>query len=100
MGMFVRALTYMLSHGADGMRQASEDAVLSANYIRAGLKDLMSQPYGGPKGDRPCMHEVLFDDSLAQGYRRHHARLRQGDDRRGLSPDDHVLSRWLCMARC
>ena len=59
MGMFVRALTYMLSHGADGMRQASEDAVLSANYVRAGLRDLMSQPFG----DKACMHEVLFDDS-------------------------------------
>ena len=33
MGMFVRALTYMLAHGADGMRQASEDAVLNANYV-------------------------------------------------------------------
>jgi glycine dehydrogenase subunit 2 len=59
MGMFTRALSYMLSHGADGMRQASEDAVLSANYIRAGLRDVMSQPFG----DKPCMHEVLFDDS-------------------------------------
>jgi len=58
MGMFVRALTYMLSHGADGMRQASEDAVLSANYVRAELRDLFSQPFG----DKPCMHEVLFDD--------------------------------------
>ena len=63
MGMFVRALSYMLSHGSDGMRQASEDAVLNANYIRAGLRDLMSQPFGGPTGDRPCMHEVLFDDA-------------------------------------
>jgi glycine dehydrogenase subunit 2 len=59
MGMFVRALTYMASHGADGLRQASEDAVLNANYIRAGLSDLMSQPFG----DQPCMHEVLFDDA-------------------------------------
>ena len=59
MGMFVRALTYMLSHGSDGMRQASEDAVLSANYIRAGLRDLMSQPFG----DQACMHEVLFNDT-------------------------------------
>ena len=33
MGMFTRALTYMLSHGRDGVRQASEDAVLSANYM-------------------------------------------------------------------
>jgi glycine dehydrogenase subunit 2 len=59
MGMYVRALSYMLSHGADGMRQASEDAVLNANYVRAGLADLMSLPFG----DKPCMHEVLFDDA-------------------------------------
>ena len=39
MGMFVRALAYMLSHGADGVRQASEDAVLYANYMRARLHD-------------------------------------------------------------
>ncbi|MGO8844937.1 MAG: aminomethyl-transferring glycine dehydrogenase subunit GcvPB [Methylocella sp.] len=59
MGMFVRAFAYMLSHGADGLRQAADDAVLNANYVRAGLKDLMSEPFG----DRPCMHEVLFDES-------------------------------------
>lgn len=59
MGMFVRALAYMLSHGSDGMRQASEDAVLSANYIRAGLCDLMSLPFP----DHPSMHEALFDDA-------------------------------------
>ena len=87
MGMFVRALAYMLSHGRDGVRQASEDAVLSANYILASLKDVMSAPFG----DGPCMHEALFDDQLPRRHRRHHARLRQGDDRRGLSPDDHVL---------
>ena len=49
---------FILSHGADGLRQASEDAVLSANYVRASLNDLMSAPFG----DRPCMHEALFDD--------------------------------------
>jgi glycine dehydrogenase subunit 2 len=59
MGMYVRALAYMLSHGADGLRRASEDAVLNANYVRAALADLMSLPYG----NRPCMHEVLFDDA-------------------------------------
>lgn len=63
MGMFVRALTYMLSHGADGIRQASEDAVLSANYILASLKDVMSAPFG----EGPCMHEALFDDSFLEG---------------------------------
>ncbi len=60
MGMFVRALTYMMSHGSNGMRQASEDAVLAANYVRAGLRDVMSQPFG----DQACMHEVLFDDKF------------------------------------
>jgi glycine dehydrogenase subunit 2 len=58
MGMFVRALAWMLSHGSDGMRQASEDAVLNANYVRAGLKDLMSVAFP----DHPSMHEALFDD--------------------------------------
>jgi glycine dehydrogenase subunit 2 len=58
MGMFVRALAYMLSLGADGLCQAAEDAVLSANYILASLKDVMSAPYEGP-----CMHEALFDDA-------------------------------------
>jgi len=53
----------MLSHGRDGVRQASEDAVLSANYILASLKDVMSAPFG----DGPCMHEALFDDSFLTG---------------------------------
>ena len=53
----------MLSHGANGMKQASEDAVLNANYIRAGLSDLLTQPFG----DQPCMHEVLFDDAWLKG---------------------------------
>lgn len=63
MGMFVRALAYMLSHGSDGMRLASEDAVLCANYVRASLADLFSQPFG----DKVCMHEVLFDDAFLKG---------------------------------
>ncbi len=60
MGMFVRTMAYMLSHGSDGMRQASEDAVLNANYLRARLRDVMTQPFG----DQICMHEVLFDDTF------------------------------------
>ena len=62
MGMFVRALAYMMSHGIDGLRQASEDAVLNANYVAAGLGDSMSLAYGGP-----CMHEALFDDGFLEG---------------------------------
>ena len=63
MGMYVRALSHMMSHGSDGLRQASEDAVLNANYVRTGLADLLSQPFG----DKPCMHEVLFDETWLKG---------------------------------
>jgi glycine dehydrogenase subunit 2 len=57
MGMFVRALAYMMSHGADGLRQVAEDAVLNANYLRVRLAGALTQSYSGA-----CMHEVLFDD--------------------------------------
>lgn len=62
MGMFVRALAYMMSHGADGLRQASGDAVLNANYIKARLQDVMSASFDGY-----CMHEALFDDRFLKG---------------------------------
>ncbi|MCC6468429.1 MAG: aminomethyl-transferring glycine dehydrogenase subunit GcvPB [Alphaproteobacteria bacterium] len=62
MGMFVRALAYMMSHGSDGMRQASEDAVLNANYVQARLGEVMTAPFPGP-----CMHEALFDDRFLNG---------------------------------
>ena len=63
MGMFVRALTYMLSHGADGLKQAAEDAVLNANYIQARLKHVMTPAFEGY-----CMHEALFSDAfVAEG---------------------------------
>jgi glycine dehydrogenase subunit 2 len=61
-GVFVRALSYMMSMGADGLRQASADAVLNANYLRARLQDVFSLSYDGP-----CMHEVLFDDRFLEG---------------------------------
>jgi len=56
-GMFVRALSYMLAHGGEGIRQASEDAVLNANYVLARLKDLYHVPFKGT-----CMHECLLTD--------------------------------------
>lgn len=65
MGMFVRALSYMMSHGADGLRQAAEDAVLNANYILARLKDRYNAPFAA---FGPCMHEALFDDSSIRAY--------------------------------
>ncbi|MXO94836.1 aminotransferase class V-fold PLP-dependent enzyme [Erythrobacter aquimaris] len=64
MGMFTRALTYMLSHGADGLKQVAEDAVLNANYVLRSLDDVLDAPFG-PSG--PCMHEALFsDDGFAE----------------------------------
>jgi glycine dehydrogenase subunit 2 len=56
-GMHVRALAYMYSHGADGLKQVSEDAVLNANYILSQLKDDYHVPFDGP-----CMHECLITD--------------------------------------
>jgi glycine dehydrogenase subunit 2 len=44
MGMFTRALTYILSHGADGLRQVAEDAVLNANYVLRNLEDVLDAP--------------------------------------------------------
>ena len=59
MGMFTRALAYMLSHGADGLKQAAEDAVLNANYVQARLKTTMTAAFDGY-----CMHEALFSDAF------------------------------------
>ncbi len=56
-GMHVRALSYMLSHGADGLKQVAEDAVLNANYILSQLKEDYHVPYAGP-----CMHECMITD--------------------------------------
>lgn len=64
--MFTRALTYILSHGADGLRQVAEDAVLNANYVLRSLDDVLDAPFGA---SGPCMHEALFSDSgLAEGF--------------------------------
>jgi glycine dehydrogenase subunit 2 len=66
MGMFTRALAYILSHGADGLRQVSEDAVLNANYILRSLEDVLEAPFAK---SGPCMHEALFSDNgLAEGF--------------------------------
>ena len=66
MGMFTRALAYILSHGADGLRQVSGDAVLNANYILRSLEDVLDAPFGAAG---PCMHEALFSDAgFAEGF--------------------------------
>jgi len=53
-GMFVRAYAYILRHGASGLRENSEHAVLNANYLRVKLRDVFVVPY-----DRINMHEFV-----------------------------------------
>ncbi|MBY0520389.1 MAG: aminomethyl-transferring glycine dehydrogenase subunit GcvPB, partial [Sphingomonas sp.] len=66
MGMFTRALSYILSHGADGLRQVAEDAVLNANYVLRSMEDVLDAPFAH---SGPCMHEALFSDNgMAEGF--------------------------------
>ncbi|MGH7922716.1 MAG: aminomethyl-transferring glycine dehydrogenase subunit GcvPB [Candidatus Dormibacteraceae bacterium] len=53
-GMLVRAYTYILAMGGDGLTQASKDAVLGANYLQSQVEGLLDVPYA-----RPCMHEFV-----------------------------------------
>ena len=64
MGMFTRALAYILSHGADGLKQIAEDAVLNANYVLRSLECVLDAPFA--KGG-PCMHEAIFSDKGFEG---------------------------------
>jgi glycine dehydrogenase subunit 2 len=66
MGMFTRALSYILSHGADGLKQVAEDSVLNANYLLRSLDDVLDAPFGF---SGPCMHEAIFSDKgFAEGF--------------------------------
>ncbi|HYE64102.1 MAG TPA: aminomethyl-transferring glycine dehydrogenase subunit GcvPB [Pyrinomonadaceae bacterium] len=56
-GMMVRALAYILTHGRDGLREATEAAVLNARYIAQGLAVDYDKPF-----QAPSMHEVVFTD--------------------------------------
>ncbi|HUG82700.1 MAG TPA: aminomethyl-transferring glycine dehydrogenase subunit GcvPB [Bryobacterales bacterium] len=57
-GVLLRALAYILAHGGDGLRNATIDAVMNANYIRKGIEDRYELPYTSPS-----MHECVFSDS-------------------------------------
>jgi len=57
-GVLVRALAYILAYGP-GVRQATEDAVLNANYIRKRLEGVFDLPYS-----LPSLHEVVFSDAI------------------------------------
>ena len=62
--VMVRALTYMVSTGADGLSDVAQDSVLSANYIYHKLKNHYFAPYFDAKTNPFCMHECLFSDKL------------------------------------
>ena len=59
-GMFVRAYTYIAMHGAEGLRQIAEYAVLNANYLRVRLNKAYTVPF-----DRICMHEFVAEGQWA-----------------------------------
>jgi glycine dehydrogenase subunit 2 len=55
-GIIVRAFTYIMMYGADGLPKIAEHAVLNANYLQAKLRDTYKIPY-----DRICMHEFVVE---------------------------------------
>ncbi len=57
-GVLVRAYAYLRAHGASGLREVSDDAVLAANYLKARLAGTFDLPY-----DRPCKHEFVASAS-------------------------------------
>ena len=56
-GMMVRAYAYLREMGAEGLKQATDFAVLNANYLRVRLGEVWHVPY-----ERICMHEVVISD--------------------------------------
>jgi glycine dehydrogenase subunit 2 len=65
-GMAVRSLAYIIAYGPEGLQQATADAVLNSNYVKAALKDLFDLPYAAPS-----LHECVFSDrrQAARGVR-------------------------------
>jgi glycine dehydrogenase subunit 2 len=53
-GVLVRAYAYIRAHGADGLGEVSDDAVLAANYLKSRLSGVLAVPF-----DRHCMHEFV-----------------------------------------
>jgi glycine cleavage system P protein (glycine dehydrogenase) subunit 2 len=56
-GVLVRALAYIMAHGGNGLRRATMDALLNANYIRK-----LIEPYYQIAYNAPSMHECVFSD--------------------------------------
>ena len=54
-GILIRAYTYILAHGKEGLAKISRMAILNANYLRARLEQVYELPY-----DHHCMHEFVL----------------------------------------
>lgn len=61
--VLLKALAYIKALGGEGLTQASRDAILSANYLRAGLDDSFVIPY-----NRTCMHEFVLSAINLKSY--------------------------------
>ena len=56
-GVLVRALAYIMAHGGDGLKRATQDALLNANYLRQLLEPHYKIAYHAPS-----MHECVFSN--------------------------------------
>jgi glycine cleavage system P protein (glycine dehydrogenase) subunit 2 len=65
-GVFVRSYAYMLSLGGDGLQEASETAVLNANYLLARMSEGRAGEYTPIAFDRRCMHEFVLSGAPAK----------------------------------
>ena len=64
--MFVRSYAYILSLGRDGLAEASESAVLNANYLLARLREGRAGKYLPLAFERRCMHEFVLSGRPAK----------------------------------
>jgi glycine dehydrogenase subunit 2 len=62
-GVLVRAYAYIRGLGPDGLRRVSDAAVLNANYVLEGIRDLFEVPY-----DRRCKHEFVVSGASLKEY--------------------------------
>jgi glycine dehydrogenase subunit 2 len=60
-GVILKAYAYILSMGPEGLKRASEMAILNANYLMKRLKGFYYLPH-----ERPCMHECVFTDRFQE----------------------------------
>jgi glycine dehydrogenase subunit 2 len=58
-GAMVRAYTYILMNGPDGLRKVSETAIINANYLKTKLRGKYKVPH-----DVPCQHEFVLSGDL------------------------------------